>query len=146
MTGIYLKGDEDLSAFDSVEVHPVAEYSDFVEQVSEDEVGSDPEATYMWSVYLHYKTCGLYCVADFETEAGAEAYAAELRQRLMPKKRTLEEIKAYAEGAAHGHFYSDEETPWEPFEDWPQYRIEEEMGNLAAAFTNAMLWAQGGEK
>ncbi len=60
--------------------------------------------------------------------------------------KTIEEIREYARGLARGHFYSDEETQWEPFEYWPQHLIEEEIDNLAAAVTNAMVWSQGGDK
>ncbi len=60
--------------------------------------------------------------------------------------KTFEEIKTYAAGVARGHFYSDEHTLWQQFEYWPAYLVEEEMGFLANAVLNAMLWAQGGEK
>jgi hypothetical protein len=51
-------------------------------------------------------------------------------------------IRKYAEGAAWGHFYSDEDTPWEPFENYEEGWIEEECDNLANLIEAAMLWAR----
>ena len=58
--------------------------------------------------------------------------------------KTNEEIKQYARGLAEAHFYSDDDTPWEPFENWDEDDIEEEIDNLAVAVYRAMLWAQEG--
>lgn len=59
--------------------------------------------------------------------------------------KTKEQIRDYAAGAAWAHFYSDEDTPWEPFENYPQEWIDEQCDNLAHAIEVAMLWAQGSE-
>ena len=58
--------------------------------------------------------------------------------------RTKEEMEAYARGLAETHFYSDDDTPWEPFEHWDEADIEEEIDNLAVAVYRAMIWAQEG--
>lgn len=81
-----------LEVFDAVEVHPVAEYAEggYCEQVDKSDIGTDPEAVYFWSVYLHYDHehpdnvgfGGLECVADFPTEEAAEAYAEGLSKAL----------------------------------------------------------------
>jgi len=55
--------------------------------------------------------------------------------------KTKEQIKHYATLVAWEHFYSDEDTPWEPFENYPQGWIEEQRGNLADAIEKAMIWA-----
>jgi hypothetical protein len=55
--------------------------------------------------------------------------------------KTKKQIRAFAEGVAFGHFHSDEDTPWEPFEDYPEDWIEEQCEALADAIEQAMLWA-----
>ncbi len=57
--------------------------------------------------------------------------------------KTKEQIRKYAEGLAYGHFYSDEDTPWEPFEYHSKEWIEEQCSILADAIERGMLWAQG---
>jgi hypothetical protein len=59
--------------------------------------------------------------------------------------KTRKQIRKYAEGVAWAHFYSDEDTLWEPFEDYPQDWIDEQVESLADAVERAMLWAQQGE-
>lgn len=51
-----------------------------------------------------------------------------------------EAIRKYAEGVAWAHFYSDDDTPWEPFEDYDEGWIEEQCESLADAVEKAMLW------
>ncbi len=59
--------------------------------------------------------------------------------------KTRKQIRKYAEGVAWAHFYSDEDTPWEPFENYPQDWMDEQVESLADAVERAMLWAQQGE-
>jgi hypothetical protein len=59
--------------------------------------------------------------------------------------KTRKQIRKYAEGVAWAHFYSDEDTPWGPFENYPQDWIDEQVESLADAVERAMLWAQQGE-
>jgi hypothetical protein len=59
--------------------------------------------------------------------------------------KTKKQIRKHAEGVAWAHFYSDEDTPWEPFENYPQDWIDEQVESLADAVERAMLWAQQGE-
>ena len=58
--------------------------------------------------------------------------------------RTKKEMKIYARGLAEAHFYSDEDTLWEPFEKWSEDDIEDEIDALAGAVYRAMLWVQEG--
>lgn len=58
--------------FDGFEIHPCKQFEDpkgvqFVEQV-------EPEEAEFWSVYVHNVSGGLACIADFATEAQAEAF------------------------------------------------------------------------
>ncbi len=55
--------------------------------------------------------------------------------------RTKEQIRNYAEGVAWAHFYSDEDSPWEPFETYEDEWIEDQCEALADAIEKAMLWA-----
>jgi len=57
--------------------------------------------------------------------------------------KNRKEIRKYAEGFAWGHFYSEEDVPWEPFEYYPKEWLEENCEELADAVEKAMLWAQG---
>ena len=60
-------------------------------------------------------------------------------------KPTKEKMEALAWGIAESHFYSDDEcqVPWEPFEDWDEDDITEQVADLALVIFNAMVWAQG---
>ena len=60
--------------------------------------------------------------------------------------KTKNAIRKYAEGMAWAHFYSDEDTPWEPFEDYPEEWVEEQCEMLADAIEKAMIWTQGENK
>jgi hypothetical protein len=60
--------------------------------------------------------------------------------------KTAKAIRKYAEGVAWAHFYSDEDTPWEPFENYPQEWIDEQCECLADAIEKAMIWTQGENK
>jgi hypothetical protein len=55
--------------------------------------------------------------------------------------KTRDQIRAFAEGVAWGHFYSDEDSPWEPFENYEDDWIEDQCEALADAIEQAMLWA-----
>jgi len=59
--------------------------------------------------------------------------------------KTLEQIREYAVGAAWAHFYSDEDTPWEPFENYDEEWIEKHCTELAHVIQFCMVWAQQGE-
>lgn len=52
------------------------------------------------------------------------------------------EIRTHAEAAAWAHFYSDENLPWEPFENYSDEWIDEQCEKLADSITAAMVWAQ----
>jgi hypothetical protein len=54
--------------------------------------------------------------------------------------KTKDQIRAFAEGVAWGHFYSDEDTPWEPFEKYDYEWVEDHCEMLADAIEQAMLW------
>jgi hypothetical protein len=60
--------------------------------------------------------------------------------------KTKEQIHKYAQGVALEHFYSYDDIPWEPFENYSQEWLEEQCENLAHAIEVSMLWAQGIEK
>lgn len=57
--------------------------------------------------------------------------------------RTKEEMMKYARGFAEAHFYSDDDTPWEPLWIGSAY-VEEKIDKLAVAVYHAMLWVQEG--
>ena len=61
--------------------------------------------------------------------------------------KTLAEIKERAHAIASMHFYADVDdlTAWEPFEDYDDEWIQEEIENMADMLTHAMIWAQQGE-
>jgi len=50
--------------------------------------------------------------------------------------------RAYA--IAESHFYSDDECQiaWEPFEDWEQDELQDQVHELAQTILLAMEWAQ----
>jgi hypothetical protein len=54
--------------------------------------------------------------------------------------KTRDQIRAFAEGVAWGHFYSDEDSPWEPFENYEDDWVEDQCKALADAIEQAMLW------
>jgi len=60
---------------------------------------------------------------------------------ILVTQATAEAIRRYAEGVAWGHFYADEDIPWEPFEYHSKKWIEDQCSVLADAIENAMLWA-----
>jgi methionyl-tRNA synthetase len=60
--------------------------------------------------------------------------------------KTKKQIREYALGAAYAHFYSDEDTPWEPFENYDEEWLEEQCEELAQVIQVCMLWAQGENK
>lgn len=79
----------DKDEYDEVEVHPCIQCEDGnFEQCEPD----DPELM-MWSCYLHYKRGGLECVADFETEKEADAYANFLKVWLLTAKKESQVVK-----------------------------------------------------
>ena len=55
-------------------------------------------------------------------------------------------IKKYAHGLAEGHFYSDDNVPWQPFEDQDEEWLHEHVEYLAHAVERAMLWARGDDE
>ena len=60
--------------------------------------------------------------------------------------KTKDELKARARGIAEGFFYCDDECEiaWQPFEDYPDRFISEQVDDLTETIYNAMLWAQEG--
>jgi hypothetical protein len=57
---------------------------------------------------------------------------------------TNEALKTRARAIAEMHFYSDDEceVPWEPFEDWPDDEIQEQVADMAQTIFMALLWAR----
>ena len=57
---------------------------------------------------------------------------------------TNEALKVRARAISESHFYSDDECdcPWEPFEDWPEDEIQEQVDDLAQIIFMALLWAR----
>ncbi len=60
--------------------------------------------------------------------------------------KTLAEIKTRAEAIALMHFYSDvdDHTLWEPFENYEDEWIADEIESMTDMLVRQMLWAQGG--
>jgi hypothetical protein len=58
--------------------------------------------------------------------------------------KTLAEIKERAHAIASMHFYADVDdlTAWEPFEDYSDEWIAEEIENMTEMLVGQMLWAQ----
>ncbi len=79
----------DRTEYDEVEVHPCTQDDEgLCEQCDQ----NDPELA-MWSCYLHLKVGGIECVADFENEKEADAYAQFLRVWLGQITMTKEQSK-----------------------------------------------------
>ena len=57
------------------------------------------------------------------------------------------ELLERAYGIAESFFYSDDECqePWEPFEDYPNEEIQEQLHDLAQTILLAMQWSQDNE-
>ena len=79
-----------LELFNAVEVHPVEYLDGGCNQVDERLIGSNPEAEYFWSVYLHFDYNhpenngfgGLECIADLPSKEAAYAYAEGVERTL----------------------------------------------------------------
>jgi hypothetical protein len=58
--------------------------------------------------------------------------------------KTLAEIKERAHAIASMHFYADVDdlTAWEPFEDYDDEWIQDEIESMAEMLVISMLWAQ----
>jgi hypothetical protein len=58
--------------------------------------------------------------------------------------KTLAEIKTRAHAIASMHFYADVDdlTAWEPFEDYDDEWIQDEIESMAEMLVISMLWAQ----
>lgn len=56
--------------------------------------------------------------------------------------KTKQAITKYAYGLAQSHFYSDDNTPWEPFQNYEEGWLQENVDDLGRAIERAMLWAQ----
>ena len=58
--------------------------------------------------------------------------------------KTLDEIKQRAHAIASMHFYADVDdlTAWEPFEDYDDEWIQDEIESMAEMLVISMLWAQ----
>jgi hypothetical protein len=61
--------------------------------------------------------------------------------------RTNSELLERAYGIAEAHFYSDDECEiaWEPFEDFSDEDLKDQLHDLAQVILHAMQWAQGVE-
>ena len=58
--------------------------------------------------------------------------------------KTLAEIKTRARAMAEMHFYSDVDdlTAWEPFENYSDEWIQDEIESMTDMLVISMLWAQ----
>jgi len=58
--------------------------------------------------------------------------------------KTKTEIRKRARAIAEMHYYADVDGRqlWEPFEDYPEEWIREEIANMSQMLTRNMLWAQ----
>jgi hypothetical protein len=58
--------------------------------------------------------------------------------------KTLAEIKTRAHAIASMHFYADVDdlTAWEPFENYSDEWIQDEIESMAEMLVVSMLWAQ----
>lgn len=58
--------------------------------------------------------------------------------------KTLAEIKERADAIASMHYYADVDdlTAWEPFEDYSDEWIQEEIKNMSDMLVGQMVWAQ----
>ena len=67
-----------------------------------------------------------------------------LMVQIYQTMKTLDEIKERAHAIASMHFYADVDdlTAWEPFEDYDDEWIQEEIENMAEMLVGQMLWAQ----
>ena len=57
---------------------------------------------------------------------------------------TNEALKVRVRAIAESHFYSDDDCdiPWEPFEDWPDEDIREQVEDMEKTIFIALLWAR----
>ena len=91
----------DLKRFDAVEIDAIEQWEDNTERIDEDQIDSNPEANYFWSVYLHCNPKhpaneghgGVECVGDFPTKPMAESFALWLESAI---RWANEEAKATA--------------------------------------------------
>jgi hypothetical protein len=58
--------------------------------------------------------------------------------------KTLAEIQNLAVNMAEMHFYVDYDNKmaWEPYQNYPEDWVEEQMENMAEMLERVMLWAQ----
>lgn len=58
--------------------------------------------------------------------------------------KTKTEIRKRARAIAEMHYYADtdERILWEPFENYPEEWIREEIANMSQMLARNMLWAQ----
>ena len=57
--------------------------------------------------------------------------------------RSKEELEDMAWNIAECHFYSDDNTVWEPFEDWSDEALFNGVDILSKAIYKGMRWALG---
>jgi len=72
---------DEMAQYDAVEVHPVEstigkDGKVICEVIEEEQIDSNPLASYSWSVYLHLKEGGTDLAGDFPTRELADAFAA----------------------------------------------------------------------
>ncbi|QHS09009.1 hypothetical protein [Sinimarinibacterium sp. NLF-5-8] len=71
--------DLDMSVFDAVEVHGCTVVDDYDgREIIEQTADGVPD---FWSVYLHYKSGGLDCIADFRDEHQAKLFADQMARQ-----------------------------------------------------------------
>jgi hypothetical protein len=56
--------------------------------------------------------------------------------------KTNEEIQEEAYAIAYGHYHCEDGEAWEPFENYSEEEIAEEVEMMTAIIARAMRWAQ----
>jgi len=61
--------------------------------------------------------------------------------------KTNSQLLERAYGIAESHFYADDDCQiaWEPFEDWEQDELQDQVHELAQTILLAMQWSQDNE-
>lgn len=57
---------------------------------------------------------------------------------------TKQQIRRLAENVATSHFYTEDACPWEPFENYDEKWIDEQVQSLADSIENAINYAMKG--
>lgn len=60
----------------------------------------------------------------------------------MKTMKTIEQIQEEAYAIAHGHFHCEDGEAWEPFENYSEVELAEEVEMMTDIIARAMRWAQ----